>query len=107
MSVESRPPVTDPALEALRAELERRSAGNWELYEKSAESLEVEATGAERVAAARRETGWAARWWEGDAPRFAAGSSPENLERAVLEASRVAPVSEPPPEWPTARNAVR
>jgi predicted Zn-dependent protease len=99
--------MTDPTFETLRAELERRAPGNWELYEKVAESLELEATGVDRATAARHETGWAARWWEEETPRFASGSSPENLERAVLEASRVATSPEPPPQWPAATSPVR
>jgi predicted Zn-dependent protease len=91
----------------LREQLERRAPGQWELYEKSAESLELETAGGERNTAARREAGWAARWWEQGAPRFACGSSPENLERALSEASRVKTNAETPPEWPASTSAVR
>jgi predicted Zn-dependent protease len=91
----------------LREQLERRSPGQWELYEKSAESQELSSTGTERAAAARRETGWAARWWEGGAPRFACGSSPENLESAIADALRVETKPEPPPQWPAAASPGR
>ena len=91
----------------LREQLERRAPGQWELYEKSAESVELETAAGDGATAARREVGWAARWWEQGAPRFACGSSPENLERALSEASRVETSGETPPEWPAATSPVR
>ncbi len=91
----------------IREQLERRAPGQWELYEKSAESVELETAGGERSTAARRETGWAARWWEDGAPGFACGSSPENLEQAMSEASRVRTSGEPSPEWPAAASPAR
>ena len=91
----------------LREQLERRAPGNWELFEKTAGSQELESTAAERATVARRETGWAARWWEGEAPRFACGSSPEDLESALADASRVATSPEPPPQWPQTRSDAR
>jgi hypothetical protein len=91
----------------LREQLERRAPGQWELFEKTAGSQELESTGAERVTVARREAGWAARWWEGEAPRFACGSSPENLESAMADAQRVETSPEPPPQWPETRSAAR
>jgi len=91
----------------LREQLEQRAPAQWELYEKSAESVERETAAGEVVTAARREVGWAARFWERGAPRFACGSSPENLERALSEASRVETSGETPPEWPVATSAPR
>ena len=91
----------------LTEQLERRAPGQWELFEKTAGSQELESTGAERVTAARREAGWAARWWEGEAPRFACGSSPEDLESALADALRVETSLEPPPQWPETRSAAR
>ena len=84
----------------LREQLERRAPGNWELFEKTAGSQELESTAGQRVTAARREAGWAARWWEGEAPRFACGSSPEDLESALADALRVETSPETPPQWP-------
>ena len=94
-------------LDGIREQLERRAPGEWELYEKTAESLELEATAFERGALSRRERGWAARWWSLGAPRFACASSPENLERAVAEASRVETAREVPPAWPSSKSAPR
>jgi predicted Zn-dependent protease len=91
----------------LREQLERRAPGQWELYEKTAETQELESTAAERATVARRETGWAARWWEREAPRFACGSSPEDLESALADALRVETSPEPPPPWPAATSPAR
>lgn len=85
----------------LRERLERRAPGNWELYEKTAESFDLESAAGEQATAVRREVGWAARWWEEETPRFASGSSPENLVSAMADAMRVAPGREPPPQWPS------
>ncbi len=99
--------MNDPGFDRLCEELSRRAPGDWELYRKTGESLDLEATAAGRATIARREEGWAARWWEGGAPRFACGSSPENLERALAEVSRVATAGEPPPSWPAAKSPPR
>ncbi len=96
--------MNETGLDRLREELSRRAPGEWEIYRKTGDSLELEATGAERVSIARREEGWAARWWEEESPRFACGSSPENLEQALLDVSRVQTSREPPPSWPAARS---
>ncbi len=93
--------------QGLAEELARRAGTEWELYEKSAESLELGATFGERETTSRGEEGWAARWWEGGAPRFACGSSPENLEKALNEASRVPAAPEPAPAWPAGTSAAR
>ena len=92
-------------LENLCAQLQRRAPGAWELYRKTAESRELEARRQLRRLAWHREEGWAARWWEGSGPRFAAASSPEVLSRAVDEAARIGVAAEPPPEWPSHRSA--
>jgi PmbA protein len=84
----------------LREELSRRSPGQWELYRKDAESRERDASRALVREAWRREEGWAARWWEAGAPRFAAASSAIELARALPEAARADVVPEEPPEWP-------
>jgi predicted Zn-dependent protease len=94
-------------LDGLRERLERRAPGEWELYEKSAESLELEAAAGHRATFSRRERGWAARWWAGGAPRFACASSPENLDRALAEASAIETLPEPPPPWPSGRSLPR
>ncbi len=97
----------EPGFDRLCEELSRRAAGDWELYSKRGESLDLQATPDARVRIARREEGWAARWWEGDAPRFACGSSPENLERALAEVSRIRTSKEPSPVWPAAKSPPR
>ena len=90
---------------SLRAELERRAPGEWELYSKRAESRELlvstDGGGAPR-GATRSEEGWAARWWERGTPRFAAGSSEAELSFAIRDAARVTAASASPPAWPTA-----
>ena len=91
----------------LRDQLERRAPGEWELYEKNAESLELDATAGERGTLSRRERGWAARWWSQGSPRFACASSTDGLERALAEASRVETAREAPPEWPTSQSPPR
>jgi predicted Zn-dependent protease len=91
----------------LREQLERRAPGNWELFEKTAASQELESTGADRALVSRRETGWAARWWEAEAPRFACGSSQEDLESALADAERIETAPEPPPQWPETKSAAR
>ncbi|HEY3202428.1 MAG TPA: metallopeptidase TldD-related protein [Thermoanaerobaculia bacterium] len=87
--------------EPLREELSRRAPGQWELYRKTAESREIEASRSLRRAAWRREEGWAARWWEAGEPRFAAASSPRELLLALPEATRVPLHTEDPPDWPS------
>ena len=84
----------------LREELSRRSPGQWELYRKSAESRERETSRALARESWSREEGWAARWWEAGAPRFAAASSASDLSRALSEAARVDVAPQDPPEWP-------
>jgi PmbA protein len=84
----------------LRAALEQRAPGQWELYRKSAESRTHEASRPLRRSAWRREEGWAARWWESGGPRFAAASSPRELARALTPAGRIPIAFEPSPEWP-------
>ncbi len=41
------------------------------------------------------------------APRFACGSSPENLEKAVAEVSRITTAGQPSPAWPAAKSPPR
>ena len=84
----------------LRAALTQRSPGQWELYTKSAESRERDVCATLVREGWSREEGWAARWWEGGAPRFAAASSAEGLEQALSDAARVDVAPEEPPDWP-------
>ena len=84
----------------LTRELERRSPGQWELYRKTADSRETAAASELRRDAWRREEGWAARWWIGGAPRFAAASSGERLAASFDDAERVSVEPSAPPEWP-------
>jgi len=91
--------------EDLQRELARRAPGQWELYRKKAESRETEATASLSRVFWRREEGWAARWRESGAPRFAAGSSPADLRRAIEAAETVAPSPAPALDWPTRRRA--
>ncbi len=84
------------------ADLEARAPGSWELYRKRAVSRETISEGSARRTAFRSEEGWAARWWEDGAPRFAAGTSEPELRQAIAEGSRVGASAEEPPEWPTA-----
>ena len=88
--------------ETLVERLEGVAPGAWELYEKHAVSRETTTAGAEHGQIERREEGWAARWWEGGAARFAAASSLTRLGRAVADAAALAAASGEPPEWPTA-----
>ncbi len=99
--------MNDPGFDRICEELSRRAPGEWELYRKTGESLDLEATAAARATTARREEGWAARWWEGGAPRFACGSSTENLERALAGVSRIPTSKDPPPAWPAAKSTPR
>ena len=102
--VESPLPLGSPETERISEELQKLAPGEWELYEKIAESRELEAAAGERATVSRREHGWAARWWAGGAPRFACGSSAEELPAAIAEASRVESSPEAPPAWPTAKS---
>jgi PmbA protein len=86
---------------ALPASLEKRAAGRWELYAKSAESWERVSTTETSRLAGRREQGWAAREWEESGLRFAASTSPDGLLAALADAERFASESEPPPAFPT------
>lgn len=86
--------------EELQGELQRRAPGQWELYRKSAESHELEASRTLHRRSWRREEGWAARWHEGHGLRFAAASSREGLAGALSSAERVPVSAEDPPEWP-------
>ncbi|MEO8430159.1 MAG: metallopeptidase TldD-related protein [Acidobacteriota bacterium] len=90
----------------LRAELERRAPANWDLYWKRAESRETTWAGAARHSASRSEEGWAARWWEGDSPRFAAASSAEDLTRQIRAAARLPVRAAPAPAWPAGKSPV-
>lgn len=87
----------------LRAELERRAPGNWDLYWKRAESRETTSAGAARRSASRSEEGWAARWWEGDSPRFAAASTEDDLARQIRAAARLPVRAAAVPAWPASR----
>jgi len=89
----------------LTAELARRAPGQWELYRKAAESRETEAASSGSRIFWRREEGWAARWRRSGTPRFAAGSSPADLLRAIEAADTVAPASAPALDWPARKHA--
>ena len=91
-------------VERLGAELERLAPGEWELYEKSGESRELETAGAERATVSRRERGWAARWWTAQSPRFACASSAEALLRSIGDAARVETAQDAPPAWPSQKS---
>lgn len=84
----------------LRTELERRAPGAWELYSKAAETRELDASPSFRRRSWRREEGWAARWHERDALRFAAATSPSELFAALDEAVAIPARPEEPPDWP-------
>lgn len=73
--------------------------GAWELYEKTADSREVVSAASSRSERDRSEVGFAARWWD-PAPRFAAGSSPAELRRAIEAAGETRAATGPVPEWP-------
>lgn len=84
----------------LRADLERRSPGAWELYRKLAESRELDASPGLRRRSWRREEGWAARWSERASVRFAAATGPEELLRALDDALAIPAAHEETLEWP-------
>ena len=90
--------------EDLVSELGRRAGRDWELYRKTAESRELFATQDSRTLVVRREEGWAGRWWEEGAPRFASGSGPAEVAIAIQDSGRVAVAASPSPDWPTGRN---
>ena len=92
---------------AVRAELDRRAPGQWELYTKHAESRELVARAAHRGQALRREEGWAARWRQGGALRFASGSSPALLSDAIVAASSIPVVPTAPLDWPAGVSEIR
>ncbi len=87
-------------MERLAEHLSRRAPGEWELYEKRAESRELTASAASRGERWRREEGYAARWWEKGGPRFAAGPNEAALEAAIAEAARIPAAPAEPPDWP-------
>jgi predicted Zn-dependent protease len=87
--------------EDLARELARRAPGQWELYRKTAESRETESSPGLRRASWRREEGWAARWWQSGAPRFAAATSPGELAMALDAAGRIEVSESPALDWPT------
>ena len=91
--------------ERIREALERRAPGQWDLYRKRAESREILSAAGGRRTAHRSEEGWAARWWESGAPRFAAGSTEPELLRAMEPVSRAAVRRDAGPAWPGARTA--
>lgn len=90
---------------SVREELARRAGTDWELYRKSGQSHERVATAAGRSEAWRREQGWAARWWENGAPRFACGSDPAALSGAIEIAGGVSVTASPAPRWPRSKSA--
>jgi len=79
-----------------------RSGASWELYEKRAFSRESRTTADGVTSCERREEGWAARFWESGAGRFAAASSPERLAAAVRSVAGLPGAPGPAPEWPEA-----
>jgi predicted Zn-dependent protease len=83
----------------LYALLEEHAPGAWELYRKSAESMEFDVSRRNRGDAWRREEGWAARWWAGGL-RFACGSDRERLAAAVAEAAKLPARGEALPRLP-------
>ena len=83
----------------LEGALERRAAGAWELYRKTAETRETDLTSTSRGEIRRREDGWAARWWERGV-RFASASDPARLVAAIALATRLPAGEEAPPPLP-------
>lgn len=79
--------------------LEQRAPGAWELYRKVSETRETDVERGDRREAFRRETGWAARWWEGGL-RFACGSDADRLAAAIGEAARLPAREEAAPRLP-------
>jgi predicted Zn-dependent protease len=91
----------------IQADLERRAPGDWELYRKQAESRELTARGPHRATAVRREEGWAARWRQDGALRFASASNPALLAAAIGEASAIPVAAAPPLDWPRGTSDIR
>lgn len=87
----------------LAGALQSRAPGQWELYAKVAETRQVEGARSRERSLWGRERGWAARWWEGGAPRFAAASSEAELAVAIESAGRLAAAPSPAPDWPSRR----
>lgn len=95
--------------ERLHELLSRRAPGEWELYRKTAESRALDSSAPARTERLRREEGWAARWWEKGALRFAWGGETANetrLEEAISQAGRITGAPETPPQWPSRRAPV-
>lgn len=90
--------------ERLRQQLSERSPANWEIFRKTAESRALDSAPAARTERLRREEGWAARWWEMGALRFAWAGSEAKLEDAISKAAALPGATETPPAWPSARN---
>ena len=88
--------------ERLAALLERRSPGAWELYRKISETRETDVARAVRREAFRRETGWAARWWDGGM-RFASASDGDRLAAAIADAARLPAREEAVPRLPASK----
>jgi predicted Zn-dependent protease len=81
--------------------LARRAPGEWELYGKRGTSRETVSRAAGATRAHRDEEGWAARWWEQGALRFAAASSPTGLRAAIEEAAALTAGAQDSLDWPT------
>jgi predicted Zn-dependent protease len=88
--------------EILAGLLERRAPGAWELYRKVSDTRETEVARGEHREAIRRESGWAARWWDGGL-RFACGSDPDRLAAAINEAAKLPAREEAPPRLPSSK----
>lgn len=86
--------------EGVRELLESKAPGRWELYRKSAASVERTAGPDSRAEALRREEGWAARWWD-PSFRFAAASTPGSLAAAIEQAQEVRAAPGEPLNWPS------
>ena len=82
--------------DSLAVLLERRAPGAWELYRKVSDTRETDVARGEHREAVRRESGWAARWWDGGL-RFACGSDPDRLAASIGEAAKLPARDEVPP----------
>jgi predicted Zn-dependent protease len=89
--------------EHLRELLEQRAAGQWEIYRKKGHSHERNASPRFRTDVVRDEEGWAARWFEKDAPFFASAASAAGLVEAIPQLARFAPAAAPRWIWPSGR----
>jgi predicted Zn-dependent protease len=87
--------------ERLRELLEKRAAGQWEIYRKKGHSHERNASPRFRTDVVRDEEGWAARWFEGDALFFASAASADGLVEAIPQLARFAPAASPHWNWPS------